>query len=467
MLIADDASTQINSKTGCLNLNAHARTRRDKGLSTHAYQWQPVATRLQRNMARCRQPIRSYALFFIVKFRTSSTFYSGGIPKCPYSTRHLSCPRQSALSVSENEDDDIFYTHIDNDRKYWASRLEQQLNRQRRRRINHQESRITAAGAESLFSLSLWSFFSESSFKPIRKDVNSYIDNTHRADLPPIDCGWACHSDEEKIQLQQMKLLLGAEMKVVVNSKLHRLYPDVYSDLRLLRFLRKSKERDIVSSSERYRSFLKWREENNVDKIRAMVESNHGESSFIPPDDSLQRVAAYFPMKFDYVIGSATDSDEGSSKESNTVRPAILYVGSFDTFGISERIKATESNISLDDFLNYWIYLYESIHFHLYQQSIHFGKMMFLDEVCDLSGLSLQQFSPYFVTKVMKPWLKMTQSNYPETTRRIYILKPPAIVNLAWNLVAPLLSQGTVDKIRFEKKFKGTADDFCDNSDYN
>lgn len=235
----------------------------------------------------------------------------------------------------------------------------------------------------------------------------------------------------------------------------------MYSDLRLLRFLRKSKERDVATASERYRSFLQWRDENNVDDIRAMVERG-GAASFMPPNQRLQTVAEYFPMNFDYVVSNTnTVSDEGMM--SKDVRPAILYVGSFDTLGISERIKTAESSVSLDDFLQYWIYLYESIHFHLYQQSMHFGTMMFLDEVCDLSGLSIQQFSPYFVTKVMKPWLTMTQQFYPETTRRIYILNPPSIVKLAWNLVTPLLSQGTVDKIRFEKKFKGTADEFCNN----
>jgi len=39
-----------------------------------------------------------------------------------------------------------------------------------------------------------------------------------------------------------------------------------------------------------------------------------------------------------------------------------------------------------------------------------------------------------------------------ETTRKIIVLNPPTIVNLAWNLVTPLLSQGTVDKISFVER---------------
>jgi len=63
-----------------------------------------------------------------------------------------------------------------------------------------------------------------------------------------------------------MKHLLRSELKMIADNNLHERYPDVYSDLRLMRFLRKSKERDVVSAAERYRSFLEWREKNEVDR---------------------------------------------------------------------------------------------------------------------------------------------------------------------------------------------------------
>ena len=342
-------------------------------------------------------------------------------------------------------------------------RERQKQKRHMRRGVQHRESCLTAAGAEQLFSRSLWSFLSAPAFEPTSIDSDSHISisNTHLADLPPIDCEWACHSGEEKVALQKMKLLLVEDMQPLVDRGLHRLYPDVYSDVRLLRFLRKDKASDVVSSSQRYRSFLKWRERNNVDEIRATVESDYGEASFVPQEERLQRVDAYFPMDFNHTVESVTCSVNGLEGAKTAAVPAILYIGSFDTMGISEKIKVADSDVSLDDFLDYWIYLYEAIHLNLYRQSLRSGTMMFLDEVCDLSELSFKQFSPYFVTKVMKPWLRMTQANYPETTRRIHILKPPAIVNFAWNLVTPLLSQGTVDKIRFEKHLKGSADSFC------
>jgi hypothetical protein len=333
--------------------------------------------------------------------------------------------------------------------------------RRRRRRYTfiHQESHVTAAGAESLFSLSWWPYSYEMATKSSTIRNEQYLNSL---DLPPIDCGWACVSNTEQIQLQQMKLLLRSELKMITDVNLHEKYPDVYSDLRLLRFLRKSKDRDVTSAAARYRSFLQWRGKNEVDNIRDMVEDCSG--SFTPTAVRLQTVAAHFPMNFDYLVQETVELNEG---DKSLVKPAILNVGEFDTRGITEKILASNSDdVELEDFLNYWIFLYESIHLRLYQQSLQFGQMTFLDEVCDLSGLSLQQFSPSFVTKVMSPWLKTTQAYYPETTRRIYILHPPAIIKVAWKLVTPLLSQGTIDKIRFVRKFDGSANDFVESASW-
>ena len=336
--------------------------------------------------------------------------------------------------------------------------LQRRNSRHCRRR--HDETVTTAAGVEKLFSLTLWRSTSSSFVRISKQRTSSHEVTISTTDLPSIDCEWACQSDVEILQLRQMKLLLHTDLQPILNSNLHETYPDVYGDLRLLRFLRKSKERDANSASLRYRSFLKWRIEEKVDSIRAMVENACNNSqSLEPSDEKLQTLAEYFPCNFEYMLQEPTDD---SRKDIHgAVRPAILHIGNFDTTRITAKIQSSESDVSLRDFLNYWIYLYEAIHRHLYHQSIRVQKMTFLDEVCDLTNLSIKQFSPAFVTKVMKPWLKMTQSHYPETTRRIYVLKPPAIVNFAWRLVTPLLSQGTVDKIQIVGDFEGSADDFC------
>ena len=128
--------------------------------------------------------------------------------------------RSIVLHVEESGDGNA-YTNLGADR----NRLS--LNGPRRRRITHQETRTTAAGAESLFSLSLWSFLKSSTLSIRKEEKASYTHRIAQSDLPSIGCEWACHSDEEKIKLQYMKQLLEGELQVVENNNLHRIYPDV------------------------------------------------------------------------------------------------------------------------------------------------------------------------------------------------------------------------------------------------
>jgi hypothetical protein len=86
--------------------------------------------------------------------------------------------------------------------------------------------------------------------------------------------------------------------------------------------------------------------------------------------------------------------------------------------------------------------------------------MIYVDEICDLSGMNRHQFSPSFVRKIMKPWLSLTQQYYPETTKQIQLLKPPRLLSMVWNTVACMISPGTVAKVQLVSKYDGTVDDF-------
>jgi hypothetical protein len=272
---------------------------------------------------------------------------------------------------------------------------------------------------------------------------------------------WACESVEEERRLAAMKMLLGKELERL-NSQMVTLphhhnnnggsgssrrvqvvtaFPDVYSDFRLLRFLRKDKIQDPVTAAMRYRQYLQWRERNDIDAIRAMVESH----PFEPPPE-LSIVENYLPCEF-----------RGEPSRDGSV-PILLQVGSWDTAAITQLIRNNE--LPLSAFLQYWTYMFDSLHYHLYQESMKEKQMVFIDEVCDLSGMTLQQFSPAFVSTVLKPWMELTQSNYPETARRILFLRPPRILRFVWKLVTPLASPGTVAKISLKSDFTGSGKDY-------
>lgn len=248
-------------------------------------------------------------------------------------------------------------------------------------------------------------------------------------------------------------------------------FPDVYSDLRMLRFLRKDTPSDPDSAADRFRSYLKWRDRVGADGVRAgVVDSKTGVANFQFLNDRMRVVADCFPCDFERLIHHNGDGDDGG----NPV--AVLRAGLWDTPGITKRIvgdDGDEEEITLNDFLEHWIFVYESIHHHLYHQSVASRRrvvdengtpapeLVRVDLAIDLSGMSLGQYPPTFVAKIMPPWLKLTQAYYPETTRRIYILNPPRVVRVAWRIVSPFLSLGTIEKIRFVKGFHGSTDEFC------
>lgn len=268
---------------------------------------------------------------------------------------------------------------------------------------------------------------------------------------------WACVNESERLRLATMKTLLQNDFCLVRDrtvalspngTPVHvvKAFPDVYGDLRLLRFLRKNRIQDPVSAADRYRSFLQWRIAKDVDTVRAHVETQ----PFSPPPH-LDILKELVPCEFNVNEGGTEDTI-----------PAVLYAGSWDTNAIMRLIQ--QDKLSLSSFLLYWMHIFESINLKLHQETIKRKKMMYVDEVCCLRGMCVRQFSPGFCSVVLKPWLKMTQGNYPETTKRIIFLNPPKVISIIWNIVAPMASPGTVAKVQLKRDFHGSCMEYVRNN---
>jgi hypothetical protein len=235
-------------------------------------------------------------------------------------------------------------------------------------------------------------------------------------------------------------LLRGARVSV-----LHA-FPDVYGDLRLLRFLRKDAIQSPVLAADRYQKFLRWRRDTRADIIRAMVEENEHRH----PPDHFSRISENVPSTFNLL--DVVLPEPGCF-------PIILHVGKWKTHIIGDLVRKEE--IVLDEFLEYWTFMFESLHHDLYLESHRRQKLVYVDEICDLSQISLRQLaSPTFVARVLEPWIKLSQSYYPETTRCIVFLNPPRILSLAWNTVARFISPGTLAKVKVISGFKGSSIDY-------
>ena len=262
---------------------------------------------------------------------------------------------------------------------------------------------------------------------------------------------WACVDEGERHRLGKMKALLKDDFERIQDCKVEKdgkqvnvvkAFPDVYGDLRLLRYLRKDSVQNPESAAYRYRRFVNWRISNDVDSIRSHVDKR----PFSPPSQ-LEILRELMPCEFDV--------NEGGSED--TI-PALLYVGVWNTNAVTKLIQRNE--ISMSCFLLYWTHIFESLNLKLHQEMIERKRMVYIDEIADLKGLSLGHFSPGFVRVVLKPFIKVTQANYPETTKRIIFLSPPKVVSIIWNIVAPMASPGTVAKVQFKRDYDGSCMDY-------
>ena len=300
---------------------------------------------------------------------------------------------------------------------------------------------------------------------------------------------WACVDTDEERRLAAMKILLQDELEAIskktitiqtvneedgktktVKKRVVDVFPDVYGDLRLLRFLRKDTIQDPVTAAGRYSDFLTWRQENNVDEIRAKVEA---QGPFHTPPE-LAIVGDYLPNNFQVqpdsdnknIMHTGDESKnknkkgqaKSSAEQTKATIPVFLHIGTWDTDTITKHIRS--NTLPLEKFLQYWTYMFESLYSELHERSLALQEMVYIDEICDLNKMNLQQFSPSFVSTVLKPFVNLTQKNYPETAASIVLLNPPRILNMVWKILTPMVSPSTVAKIRLHAGFAGTCIDF-------
>jgi hypothetical protein len=253
---------------------------------------------------------------------------------------------------------------------------------------------------------------------------------------------WVRASREEVERLAAMKALVEPALQRIPELN-RKQYPDVYSDWRLLRFLRKDDDQDPGRSAARFREFLEWRIDNDIDRsIRAEVELR----PFVETDTT---VADHLPIDFDLPLAEGPDdvlvAGYPRSEDFPDDASIVLHVGEWRTRALARLIYRKE--LSMETFLRHWIYQNESLHRKLYLESYNRKRFLYVDNICDLTTCHISQLSPGFVSKVLKPWLTTTQRYYPETTCQIRFVNPPSVITYGWRVVAPLVDRNTVGKV--------------------
>lgn len=67
--------------------------------------------------------------------------------------------------------------------------------------------------------------------------------------------------------------------------------------------------------------------------------------------------------------------------------------------------------------------------------------------IVDMDQLNMDQLSYRPVRDVGIETTRMTQANYPEGTRRVFIINVPQVFTIMWSLIKPFLHQVTIDKV--------------------
>ena len=192
-------------------------------------------------------------------------------------------------------------------------------------------------------------------------------------------------------------------------------FPDIYGDLRILRFLRKDKIQDPVTAAVRYRQFLRWRTENNVDQIRLQLEERlrlgNNDAFLLPASaEAVDDCLLFHPLG-------------AHPKDAQTQVEIRLEQWDIDKLAKILR-KGSGNGLLLQECFGGWIYVFEELSFHLYHESLRTKQMVLADIHCNMRGIRLGNIHPVFLSRILRLLIHTAKSYYPETTVAIHFSCP-------------------------------------------
>jgi hypothetical protein len=236
---------------------------------------------------------------------------------------------------------------------------------------------------------------------------------------------WALASESEARHLAAMKIVLKYDLEELRETTVTTMdgrilnvveaFPDIYGDLRILRFLRKDKIQDPVTAAVRYRQFLRWRTENNVDQIRLQLEERlrlgNNDAFLLPASaEAVDDCLLFHPL------GT-------HPKDAQTQVEIRLEQWDIDKLAKILR-KGSGNGLLLQECFGGWIYVFEELSFHLYHESLRTKQMVLADIHCNMRGIRLGNIHPVFLSRILRLLIHTAKSYYPETTVAIHFSCP-------------------------------------------
>ena len=250
---------------------------------------------------------------------------------------------------------------------------------------------------------------------------------------------WALASENEARHLAAMKIVLKYDLEELSETTITTMdgrilkvvdaFPDVYGDLRMLRFLRKDKIQDPVTAALRYRQFLRWRTENHVDRIRLQLEERQeplGHDHAFRPPASVESLHDCLPFRLS--VSHAKDA----------LAPVEIRLGQLDVDKLTQICRQGSGNrLLLQELMSHCIYIFEALSLHLYNESVRTKQMVLADLNCDFTGIRLGYIHPGFLSRVLRPLIHTAKSYYPETAVAIHYSHPSKVFSILW-MIMPL-----------------------------
>lgn len=259
-------------------------------------------------------------------------------------------------------------------------------------------------------------------------------------------------SEQEEECLDHLRVALAEQTDLKLPQKP---YPDVVGDRRMLRFIRGHKF-NMPKVIEKYSNFLKWRAENNVDRIRDDILYGGYKSIFdFPGAKDILKLVPQIVVAHDAL-----------DKYGN---PISYEDFSFDPELVVKNVTKEQYTIFMIYMLEYRMLVLEQMSHEREkrqnEQTSNLDKNSASDKTDNSSDtqatgvilqcMTIRNFSGFSLAhlgsngKTVLKWiLELATENYPETLFRSHMVKVPFVFNTAWFFIKGLLDQNTVGKVR-------------------
>ena len=217
---------------------------------------------------------------------------------------------------------------------------------------------------------------------------------------------------EEAPLLERMRSLLPAEL--LPDAAALAAQPDVFGDLRMLRFLR-GHSQDVEAAAEAYGSMLAWRQTNDIEgTVRSTVLGKELTEASLPHFERITELGL-----------------KGAINAGWTADGQLISI-SLDGAGDPSELLASTSEEELSAFFRAYFELRCIVHDATSRRNRLLARSL---AIRDLKGAGTHLLKHATAVMVFKRVLSEALQYYPESTQRVLFLNTPTVFSAVWSII--------------------------------